>query len=136
MHYTEGVDVGYRGYERRGIRPAYWFGHGLGYATIDLVSAEADGDGVVVDLRCGPDRGGKAVVQLYARAADGETLSLAGFAAVRLAAGEERRLRVVVDRDVLARRVDGTWVSAAGAVEIAVGFSRGDLVHTVEVSLR
>ncbi|WP_194397314.1 beta-glucosidase family protein [Microbacterium atlanticum] len=136
VHYAEGVDVGYRGYERGGIRPAYWFGHGLGYARIDLVAADADGDGVMVDLRCGPDRAGKAVVQLYARAADGETLSLAGFAAVRLAAGEKRRLRVAVDRDALARRVDGAWATPAGSVEIAVGFSRGDLVHTVEVSLR
>lgn len=134
LFYAEGVDVGYRGYERSGIRPAYWFGHGLGYARIELVDAQADGTGVAVRLRCGDDRGGKAVVQLYARQTDADTLRLVGFAVARLASGEERVLRVEVDRDALARRTDGAWHGPAGPVEVAVGFSRGDLRHRVEVS--
>ena len=40
-----------------------------------------------VTVGCGSDRGGKAVVQLYARKAAGETLALVGFAPVRLACG-------------------------------------------------
>jgi beta-glucosidase len=133
VFYDENVDVGYRGYERGGIRPAYWFGHGLGYARIDLVDARADGGDVAVRLRCGADRGGKTVVQLYARTSDAETLRLVGFAVARLEAGEERELRVRVDRDALDRRVDGAWVGPDGPVEIAVGFSRGDLRRRVEV---
>lgn len=135
VFYTEGVDVGYRGYERSGIRPAYWFGHGLGYAQIDLVAAAAAGGDVEVTLRCGEARGGKAVVQLYARTAESETLKLVGFAVARLEAGEERVLQVKVDRDALARRVDGRWSHPDQPVDIAIGFSRGDIRHRVEVSL-
>ncbi|MGN8552039.1 UNVERIFIED_CONTAM: glycoside hydrolase family 3 C-terminal domain-containing protein [Microbacterium sp. SLM126] len=133
LFYSDGVDVGYRGYERSGIQPAYWFGHGLGYARIELEEAQADGAAVSVRLRCGPERGGKAVVQLYARATDAETLRLVGFAVARLEAGEERLVRIAVDLDCLARRIDGAWEYSVGPVEVAVGFSRGDLRHRVEV---
>lgn len=136
LHYDEGVDVGYRGYERSGARPAYWFGHGLGYAQIELVSAEPADSAVSARLRCDDDRGGKAVIQLYARTSDGETLRLVGFAVARLAAGEEKVVRVQVDRDALAQRIGGGWVHPDGPVEIAVGFSRGDLRHRVEVPLQ
>ncbi len=135
VEYAEGVDVGYRGYERRGIRPAFWFGHGLGYADISIGEVRAESGDVVVVLRCGPERGGKAVVQLYARAAASETLQLAGFLTVRLAPGEERTVRVPVDVEALSRRIDGVWAPASGAVDVHVGFSRGALSHTVEVQL-
>lgn len=131
--YSEGVDVGYRGYERSGIDPAYWFGHGLGYARIDLVAAQAVGADVEVRLRCGAERGGKAIVQLYARQTAADTLRLVGFAVARLEAGEERALRVRVDRGALARRVRGSWLAPDEPVEVAVGFSRGDLHHRVEL---
>lgn len=133
LFYTEGVDVGYRGYERSGIRPAYWFGHGLGYAKIEIAGAHADGDEVAVVLRCAGARGGKAVVQLYARAADAETLRLAGFAVARLEAGEERLVNVRVDREALDRRVDGAWLPPHGPIRVEIGFSRGSLSHWVEV---
>lgn len=135
LAYLEGVDVGHRGYERSGIRPAYWFGHGLGFARIELLEAGADGGDVVARLHCGEDRGGKAVVQLYARPAEDETLRLVGFAVVRLLAGEERSVRVAIDRDALARRTDDAWTLPTGSLEIMVGFSRGDLPHSVRVAL-
>lgn len=135
LPYVEGVDVGYRGYESSGIRPAYWFGHGLGYADISLVDARAGDGDVVVTLRCAAGRGGKAVVQLYARAGESESLRLAGFAVARLRAGEERVVRVAVDRDALARRVDGAWAAASGALDVHVGFSRGALADAVAVQL-
>ncbi|MDY0908816.1 glycoside hydrolase family 3 protein [Microbacterium sp. CFBP9034] len=135
VEYAEGVDVGYRGYERGDIPPAYWFGHGLGYSRIELVGATADGGDVVARVRCGTERGGKAVLQLYARGAESDTLRLVGFAVVRLEPGEEREVRVGVDREALERRVDGRWVAHTGPISVSVGFSRGDLRATVEADL-
>ncbi|WES63156.1 glycoside hydrolase family 3 C-terminal domain-containing protein [Microbacter sp. GSS18] len=134
LTYAEGVDVGYRSWERAGAEPAFWFGHGLGYADIDLIEATADGAAVRVTLRCGPERGGKAVVQLYARSGAGETLRLVGFAAVRLAAGEVRTARIAVESDALGRWAEGAWQAASGDVDVHVGFSRGDLPRVVTVT--
>ena len=134
LFYEEGVDVGYRGYERAGVEPAYWFGHGLGYAAIDLRAVSLDTSDVMVRLACGSDRGGKAVVQLYARKATGETLALVGFAPVRLHAGEERTVRVRIDRDAVCRWADG-WVAPEGELRVHVGFSRGDLRAALEVEI-
>lgn len=33
LNYTEGVSVDYRGFERDGKEPRYWFGHGLSYSN-------------------------------------------------------------------------------------------------------
>ena len=132
---TEGVDVGYRSYERAGVAPAYWFGHGLGYARIDCPAARVAGRRVQVDLECGPERGGPAVVQLYARPAEGETLKLAGFGVARLDAGEQRTLEIEVDAAALAMRSGDAMVPPSGVVPVHVGFSRGELRHVVEVDL-
>jgi beta-glucosidase len=33
INYTEGISVDYRGFEKNGITPRYWFGHGLSYSN-------------------------------------------------------------------------------------------------------
>lgn len=135
LPYVEGVDVGYRGYERSAVAPAFSFGHGLGYARIELIDATAHTGAVRARLRCGPARGGKAVVQLYARAAATETLRMVGFAIARLDAAEERDVQVTVDTDALAMWSGTGWVHPDGAVDVHIGFSRGDLRRVVQVAL-
>ncbi len=135
LDYSEGVDVGYRGYERAGVEPAFWFGHGLSYSHIELMGAVADGDTVQVELHCGPERGGKAVVQLYSRPQESETLKLVGFASVRLDAGQRLTEQVPVDRDALATWTGQDMAPPSGEYPVHVGFSRGDLRREVSVVL-
>jgi beta-glucosidase len=65
LPYEEGVFIGYRGWERSGREPGYWFGHGLGYTSWQYLSAVLDDGKVHVRLRNTGDRPGREVVQLY-----------------------------------------------------------------------
>lgn len=71
--YGEDIYVGYRGYEKRGIKPFYPFGYGLSYTDFEISGGMIGkdeyslGDEVSVSftLRNTGKRDGKAVVQLY-----------------------------------------------------------------------
>ncbi|MCL2465467.1 MAG: glycoside hydrolase family 3 C-terminal domain-containing protein, partial [Micrococcales bacterium] len=122
IEYTDGIDVGYRGWAKSGRRPARPFGFGLGWTTWDLVGCEVTGvtnDGVeiAVDVRnCGP-RAGTDVIQAYLTAPtktspqgpDRPVLWLAGHCRVEAAAGEAVRAALV-----LPRRAFEVWQPAVG----------------------
>lgn len=137
LDYAEGSLVGYRGYAAAGVEPAYPFGHGLGYATIDLEVLSIDADGATVRLRCGDDRGGKAVVQLYGRSMDAPAAVLCGWQVARLAPGEHRELRIALDAEALAQWDPATerLVAPTGAVELRVGLSSADVRASAVVEL-
>ena len=73
LRYGEGLFVGYRGFEHRGIEPRYPFGHGLSYTTFEFGEPSLSSDtfrsgtllSVTVDVRNSGDRAGSAVVQCY-----------------------------------------------------------------------
>ena len=63
--YEEGPFVGYRGHEAgRAPAPAYWFGHGLGYATWEYGDVTVDGTTVTVEVTNTGDRTSREVVQV------------------------------------------------------------------------
>jgi beta-glucosidase len=73
LSYDEGIHIGYRAWLRRGLSPAYEFGHGLGYTDWALETATAPaaatpGDVVplTVTVTNTGARPGKNVVQVYA----------------------------------------------------------------------
>ncbi|MFN8467686.1 MAG: glycoside hydrolase family 3 C-terminal domain-containing protein, partial [Caldilineaceae bacterium] len=106
LHYTEGVNVGYRGYDSLHITPQYPFGHGLSYTSFEYadlqVSPPSAGgteliqvDFVVANTG---QRAGTEVAQVYiAPATAPDAKRLVGWARVALAAGELRPVRVTLD---------------------------------------
>lgn len=98
--YREGVFVGYRHYEKAGIKPLFPFGHGLSYTTFDWGAPTGDrpsfdGDGLVtvrVKVTNSGARPGSEVVQLYvvppASQIERPTKELRAFAKLHLAPGE------------------------------------------------
>ena len=136
--YSEGLLVGYRWYDATGFEPLFPFGHGLSYSRFaysDLaVTAHADGWEVSFTVRNTGSRFGSEVAQLYLGPADGMSASapprqLAGFAKIGLAAGEERRLTLRLDRQALSywssdRRA---WVPSRGPRSIEIGASSRDI---------
>ena len=93
--YADGIWVGYRGFDRDGIRPEFAFGHGLSYTSFEIASAPARGDGTkAVRVKNVGGRAGRCVVQCYVtKTAPGVEMpakELVDFASVTLAAGEEK----------------------------------------------
>ncbi len=141
LHYSEGVFIGYRAWQRAGRAPVYPFGHGLGYTDWTYESLDvADGTATVV-LRNTGERAGREVVQIYAGpvgggggadndGADAErpTRVLAGFAGVTAQPGE--RVEVTVELHRRAFEVwdesAGAWACARGTYRIEAGRSVGD----------
>jgi len=105
----EGSDVGYRWFERTAREPLFPFGHGLSFTRFEasgLAVKRAQGTVLAsVNVRNTGAREGTETVQLYVRPAapGGFASRLAGFARIRLAPGEQRRVELKVDPRLLAR---------------------------------
>jgi beta-glucosidase len=141
MSYSEGVFMGYRGFDKSGAKPLYPFGFGLsyttfGYSSLALSSSQLkDGDTVnaTFTLTNKGSEAGFEVAQLYVRpvkaAVDRPLKELKGFAKVFLQAGESKQVTIPIDARSLAYYVQGkgVWQLDAGKFRIQVGSSSADL---------
>lgn len=146
VRYGEGILVGYRWYDAKGLDVAFPFGHGLSYTTFsygDATAEVSDGGDVTVrvDVTNGGDRDGREVVQVYI-APVGSVVQrapreLKAFSSVALAAGETRTVELVVRREDLAYwdvRVD-RWVVEGGDYTVEVAASSRDIRTTATVTV-
>ncbi|MBJ3811628.1 glycoside hydrolase family 3 protein [Streptomyces flavofungini] len=138
--YTEGIHIGHRWYDARGVRPLFPFGHGLSYTTFryaELTVLPAPGGGIEVSFRAKNTgvRDGITVAQVYVGASPDVRLEqavrlLGGYRRIALRAGEERRVTVRIAARTLSlwdeRR--GEWVLGTGRREVQVGVSARELV--------
>lgn len=150
LDYTEGLLIGYRGYDAAGLDPDYPFGHGLGYTTWDYESLDCarwlpDGGDLELSVRIRNtgSRPGKEVVQAYlAEPGDPARMgrpvrALAAFAVVRAAPGETTQVTVTVPARAFARYDESlaSWITQGGEFTVQVGPSSRDLRLTAAVRL-
>lgn len=149
VRYGEGVLVGYRWYDTRGIDVAYPFGHGLTYTTFryDDVRAHVSGEGpdvrveVSVTVTNTGRRAGAEVVQVYVRDPEASVLrptrELKAFAKVTLAAGEQRTVTCTLDARDLSYWHPGLrrWVVEGGTFVVEVGASSRDVRGSAAVEV-
>jgi beta-glucosidase len=133
LHYDEGVHIGYRGYLRAGVDPAYWFGHGLGYTTWAYEHLAATSSSARVRIRNTGSRRGKEVVQIYTSwpdtTIDRPARVLSGYAVVVADPGETVEVDVAIEPRTL-RYWDATthsWQSESGSLVVQAGPSAGEL---------
>ena len=136
--YTEGVFVGYRGFEAHKVAPQFPFGHGLSYTAfkysdIDVV-AQADGSAVVtLRVTDSGKREGDEIAEVYVApppsAVPRPPKELKGYARVSLGAGESKQVSVTLEPRAFAYWDDGgkQWKVEAGTYEILVGSSSADI---------
>ena len=143
--YAEGLLVGYRGYDARGVEPLFPFGHGLSYTTFDYNGLKASVDRgsthVEVEVRNIGARAGKEVVQVYVaplnRPENEAPRQLRAFTKVDLGVGEAEWVslnlppRAFAVYDVAA----GGWIVRPGAYKIEVGSSSRDIRQSAVIQL-
>ncbi|MFF7255289.1 glycoside hydrolase family 3 protein [Streptomyces microflavus] len=143
LPYTEGVFIGYRGWEKAGTTPAYAFGHGLGYTTWEYESVSATPDAVTVRVRNTGSRPGSDTVQIYLAPAPAPDAPerparwLAGFARVTAAPGGSVEVTVPVETrayQVWDEEAYG-WKTVPGTYEVQAARSLADVRATTTVDI-
>ena len=108
VDYAEGLLMGYRWFDRKGVTPLFAFGHGLSYSDftysdmkVSKVKGKVETYEVSVNVTNDSDRAGAEVVQLYVVDPEAEdwrpVREMRGFEKVTLAPGETRRVAMRVD---------------------------------------
>jgi beta-glucosidase len=140
-HYTEGVNVGYRWFDKESIEPLFAFGHGLSYSKFDYSNLKVDkatdgGLDVTVQIKNSGGMDSDEVPQVYLGAPsqipDGVQFAeraLVGFDRVHLAQGQSKTVTIHVPERQLQywSTKDGKWVLASGKRTVSVGGSSRDL---------
>ena len=144
--YGEGVFVGYRGYEKNGVQPAYPFGHGLTYTTFEysdlVVRPSGDGAEVLFTLSNTGSFDAAEVAQVYvgerqpcvARPAK----ELKGFEKIFVKAGESVHVKVHLPKSAFSfYDMDiHDWRVNPGVFDIRVGASVSDIRLRGEITIK
>ena len=137
VKYSEGVFLGYRGYDKSGVKPMFSFGFGMSYTTFaykNISVSPPQGNlnqpvKVSFDVTNTGKRRGAEVAELYVGDAHAKVprpvKELKGFSRVDLKPGETRRVSIELNRRSFSYYdVDKKdWNADAGKFEILVGSS-------------
>ena len=143
--YGEGVFVGYRGYEKNGVQPAYSFGHGLTYTTFEYsdiaVKPSQNGYNVTFTLSNTGQYDASEVAQVYVGEVNPTVLrpskELKAYKKVFLKAGESQQVNVHLPKSAFAfYDVDShDWKVNPGEFNIMVGASSSDIRLMIKTNL-
>ncbi|MFZ0953663.1 MAG: glycoside hydrolase family 3 C-terminal domain-containing protein [Candidatus Sulfotelmatobacter sp.] len=148
VEYTEGLFVGYRHFDKSGIKPLFPFGYGLSYTTFTYKNltvspaAASDQATVAFDVTNTGTRGGAEVAQVYVgdhhASVPRPVKELKGFARVELNPGETRYVEVTLDRRAFSYYdvKNHKWTVAPGDFDIYVARSAEEIELTGKLSLQ
>lgn len=149
VHYKEGIYVGYRYYDSHPEKVLFPFGFGLSYTTFEISDVRmADnvltaGRNLTVEalVKNTGSVPGSEVVQVYVAPPSGSVdtppKQLAGFAKIRLKAGEEKRVSVTFGHESAAyfNESRDLWTVEKGTYEVLVGQSSQSIAGSVEFTV-
>jgi beta-glucosidase len=144
--YSEGIFIGYRGYDKAGKDPLFPFGFGLSYtifrmSNMKLRNASGDGVNVSVDVTNTGDRAGAQVIQVYVGqrhcSVERPLRELKGFAKIALAPGETKTAEVFLPHESFAYWSPATkgWTVEPGTFTIEAGDSERDIQCTDKINV-
>jgi beta-glucosidase len=135
VDYAEGILVGYRWFDSKGVAPLFPFGFGLSYTTFqyDKFHVEPRTDGtwaVTFDVTNNGTMGGDEVAELYVSApvtskVQRPVLELKGFSRFNLATDQTANVTVVLDRNAFSYwdEKQHAWAVEPGSYTLEVGSS-------------
>ena len=149
VEYKEGIFVGYRYYDTKGISPLFPFGYGLSYTNFEYTGISADKTEISdnekvqisVKVKNTGNMKGKEIVQVYVRDVESTVIrpdkELKGFEKVELAPGEEKTVVITLDKRAFAyyNTEIGNWHVESGEFEILVGRSSSDIVLREKITV-
>ena len=141
--YGEGTSIGYRGhFAGAAPKPAFWFGHGLGYSSWDYLAAELLRRPamlpatVSVTIRNAGGRVSREVVQVYFRPAEhDQPVRLVGWASATVEPGAEATVLVPLDQRMWRRwdEPSNSWRRLAGRGELLIARGLGDIRDSIDL---
>ncbi len=145
VNYDEGVLMGYRWYDTKGIAQLYPFGYGLTYTDWEITKPSVkvkDGKVVVKSgLKNIGKRDGAQVVQIYASEKNPTVVrpirELKGVKKISLPAGANTRFEISFDIDELGfyDSENHGWKLNPGEYVIAIGTSSRDILHEETIKI-
>lgn len=144
--YQEGLDVGYRGYDKQGKEVAFPFGFGLSYSTFvyqDLkLSVDENGLKVQFAIKNTSERDGKEISQIYVRPMVSFVYrpekELKGYTKTFVGAGKTAVSEAILEKDAFAYYsvAQDCWKAEDGIYEILVGSSSREIRLSAKISLK
>jgi beta-glucosidase len=150
VNYEEGIFVGYRWFDSKGIAPLYPFGFGLSYTSFGIADVVSDkkefNKDEVITVKCTVKNNGKSdgaeVVQLYTSqtksSVERPKKELKAFQKVFLKAGESKTVDLKVKVKDLAFYDEkiSNWKVESGEFVLHLGTSVNDIVSSVSVQIK
>ncbi len=144
-NYREGVFMGYRWFDAKGVQPLFPFGHGLSYTRFQTTNLKAHTCGdfrceITADVKNCGERAGAIVLQLYvadlASSIPRPPKELKAFARVELQPGECKKVAWSLEKDAFSfyDPVAREWVAEPGEFKLLLGASAETILQ--ETSLR
>jgi len=148
--FSEGVNVGYRWFDKQKTAPLFPFGFGLSYTKFEysglkIVPASDGGLDVSFEIQNAGGVAGDEVPQVYLGAPaqppkgiDFAVHALAAFDRIHLDAGQSQAVRLHVPRRGMEcwSSSEKKWIKAGGAREVLVGGSSRDLPLSGKVDIQ
>ena len=134
IEYREAYGIGYRYFEKAGVKVAFPFGYGLSYTKFEYSNLKVDQKGVTFNIKNVGKVKGKEIAQLYVglelSAIIRPVKELKGFAKVELEPGETKEVRIDFDDKTFRyfNTKTNKWEIEDGEYDIYIGASSEDIM--------
>jgi len=147
VNYAEGILVGYRWFDAKGIKPLFPFGFGLSYTAfhygnLHVDTTDKDQVTMTFEVTNNGGRAGAEVAQVYisppvASKVQRPVRELKGFCRLNLAPEETKTVQVILERSAFEYfdETKGAWAVEPGSYTIEVGASSRKIILTEPLSL-